>query len=226
MTHDRLDRAVWQALTGRQASVARRQGKALRYADDVSLFAAMEEDIPEARRDLVSLISPGGQIVLLQPGPHVMPEGTEAVLLTEGVQMVLERPVPPLIMSGAVELGDGDAAEMLALAQITKPGPFLPRTHVLGTFYGVREQGRLVAMAGERIRLDGYSEVSGVGTHPDHRGKGYARLLSQLVAGQILARGEVPFLHAFADNKTAITLYESLGFRVRRNVSVTILRKR
>lgn len=225
MTHDRLDRAVWHALIGRQASLARRHGKAMRYADDVGLFAAMEEDTPEARRDLVSLILPGAQIVLLQPGPHVVPEGTEAVLLTEGVQMVLEKHVPVPIISGAVELGDADAAEMLDLAQLTKPGPFLPRTHVLGTFYGVREQGRLVAMAGERIRLDGYSEVSGVCTHPDHRGKGYARMLSHIVARQILARGETPFLHAFANNTTAIALYESLGFRTRGIVSVTILKK-
>ena len=225
MTHDRLDRAVWHALIGRQASLARRHGKAMRYADDVGLFAAMEEDTPEARRDLVSLILPGGQIVLLQPGPHVVPEGTGAVLLTEGVQMVLEKHVPAPIISGAVELGDADAAEMLDLAQLTKPGPFLPRTHVLGTFYGVREQGRLVAMAGERIRLDGYSEVSGVCTHPDHRGKGYARMLSHIVARQILARGETPFLHAFANNTTAIALYESLGFRTRGIVSVTILKK-
>ena len=109
-------------------------------------------------------------------------------------------------------LGEADAAEMLALATLTKPGPFFSRTHQLGGFIGVRVGGQLAAMAGERMRPDGYTEASGVCVHPDHRGKGYAARLLREVTAKILKRGEKAFLHSYADNATAIGLYESLGF--------------
>lgn len=112
---------------------------------------------------------------------------------------------------------------MLALATLTKPGPFLPRTHCLGEFWGVREDGRLLAMAGERMKLDGFTEVSGVCSHPDARAQGYAGLLSRHVAARVFARGETPFLHAYASNQGAIRLYERLGFVVRLQVTVTRL---
>jgi predicted GNAT family acetyltransferase len=112
---------------------------------------------------------------------------------------------------------------MLALATATQPGPFFARTHELGTFWGVRVDGRLVAMAGERMKLPGYTEVSGVCTDPAHRGKGYAALLSRTAATQIKARGETPMLHAYASNTPAIRLYEQLGFELRTHVNVTIL---
>jgi predicted GNAT family acetyltransferase len=112
---------------------------------------------------------------------------------------------------------------MLALATATQPGPFFARTHELGTFWGVKVDGRLVAMAGERMKPPGYTEVSGVCTDPGHRGKGYAALLSRTVATQIMARGETPMLHAYASNTPAIRLYEQLGFELRTHVNVTIL---
>jgi predicted GNAT family acetyltransferase len=103
---------------------------------------------------------------------------------------------------------------MLALATLTQPGPFRARTHELSQFWGVKdEQGQLLAMAGERLKLPGMSEVSGVCTHPDARGQGLAALLSRHVASEIVRRGEVPFLHAYAGNAAAIGLYERLGFR-------------
>ncbi|MEI9963878.1 MAG: GNAT family N-acetyltransferase [Caulobacteraceae bacterium] len=105
---------------------------------------------------------------------------------------------------------------MLALATLTQPGPFFARTHQLGDFIGVKQEGRLVAMAGERMRPTGFTEVSGVCTHPDWRGRGYAAGLMRLVAARILARGETPFLHVYASNTGAIALYEALGFRLRR----------
>src|SRR5689334_2909734 len=138
--------------------------------------------------------------------------------------MICETLAPARRPDFAVEpLTDADAAQMLALATLTRPGPFFARTHQLGEFIGVRIDGQLAAMAGERMKPDGFTEVSGVCTHPDHRGRGYAGVLSSLVAERIIARGEVPFLHAFADNAAAIGLYETLGFRIRARPTMTVL---
>lgn len=119
------------------------------------------------------------------------------------------------IMNSAeiVELGDGDSPEMLELTALTKPGPFGPRTHELGYYVGIRDQGKLVAMAGERLKVPGFTEVSAVCTHPDHLGKGYAAALMTEVMRAIRERGETPFLHVRADNARAIAIYERLGFR-------------
>jgi predicted GNAT family acetyltransferase len=111
---------------------------------------------------------------------------------------------------------------MVELAALTRPGPFLARTHTLGRFVGIRQSGRLVAMAGERFKLDGITEVSGVCTHPDWRGRGYAGLLSRIVATRIADRGEIPILHAFATNTAAIRLYGELGFVLRERLQGAI----
>ena len=138
--------------------------------------------------------------------------------------MLAARPVALLAGDNdIVVLGDDDAPEMLALAQLTEPGPFLPRTHTMGRFVGVRINGRLAAMAGERLRFPGFTEVSGVCTHPDFRGKGLARRLSSAVANAIQQRGDRPFLHAWTSNHTAIALYESLGFEFRTAVHIAVL---
>ncbi|MCB8882795.1 GNAT family N-acetyltransferase [Acidisoma cellulosilytica] len=122
-------------------------------------------------------------------------------------------------------LTPADAAEMLDLARLTKPGPFAQRTRELGRFLGVRRDGRLVAMAGERMKPGSFTEISGVCTHPDHRGQGYAAGLMRDVALAIVARGETPFLHAFADNLGAIALYEKLGFVTRWRPTLTVFER-
>ena len=130
--------------------------------------------------------------------------------------MVLDR---PLAASGPVdELAPADVADMTALVELTRPGPFWPRSIALGAFYGVRENGFLMAMAGERLRPPGWTEISSVCTHPQARGRGLAARLVAAAANRILARGERPFLHVAADNTDAIRLYERLGFAVRRPV--------
>ena len=114
---------------------------------------------------------------------------------------------------------------MLALATLTKPGPYLKDTRLLGNFWGVRENGKLIAMAGERFKHPGYTEISGVCTHPDHLGRGLAHALCVEVAERILARGETPYLHVFSSNIRAIKVYENLGFRIRRKVNAVILER-
>ena len=114
---------------------------------------------------------------------------------------------------------------MLALATLTKPGPFGSRTHELGSYVGIRSQRKLVAMAGERLKVAGYTEVSAVCTHPDHTGKGYARVLMTEIMRRIRERDETPMLHVRADNSRAIELYERLGYRTRKQMHFAVLRR-
>jgi predicted GNAT family acetyltransferase len=222
MTHI-LDRPVWHALTTRQKHIAIGNERALRYAPDFAMFAAARDDSDECVSALSDRITGQDRVILIQVGQPPLPPGTVAEMAADGVQMTLHELAPLKTTAPVERLTEADAPEMLALATLTKPGPFFTRTHELGTFWGVKHNGKLVAMAGERMKLDGFTEVSGVCTHPDVRGKGYAAVLSHKVATLILERGETPFLHAYAANTPAITLYEALGFKLRTHVSVTLL---
>lgn len=223
-----LDHPAWASLAQHHLPLAEGDGLARRYARDVNLFAAARDDAPAALEALATLVGPGERIYILQVPPVVVPPGLRATREALGVQMVADgaRFDTAATVAGAesiVELGDSDAPEMLSLATLTEPGPFLARTHRMGRFIGVRIGGRLAAMAGERFRFAGHTEVSGVCTHPDFRGRGLARALSAAVAANIVARGDVPFLHAWQTNRAAIALYESLGFRLRTTVNVAVL---
>jgi predicted GNAT family acetyltransferase len=147
-----------------------------------------------------------------------------ATKIATGVQMIAHAPVaPPAAADDILALDAADSAEMLALATLTEPGPFLRHTHRMGHFFGIRINGRLAAMAGERFRFPGYTELSGVCTHPDFRGQGLARRLSRHVAAAIATRGEMAFLHAWKNNFPAIALYETLGFQWRCDVNVAVV---
>lgn len=122
-------------------------------------------------------------------------------------------------------LTTADVPEMVALAQLTEPGPFRERTIELGPFFGIFDDGRLVAMAGERMHLPHHVEVSAVCTHPKARGRGYARMLISIVMDEIRQRGKTPFLHSLADNDTAIRVYENLGFTQRRTFELAVLKR-
>jgi len=222
-----LDRPVWASLNTRQAALGLGGPLARRYAPEVNVFASACDDTPPALAALAALVRPGEHVFVLQVSEIPVPPGLSAVKAASGVQMVATRSALP---AGAdediVTLSDADAPEMLALARLTEPGPFLSRTHTMGTFIGVRIGGRLAAMAGERFRVPGHTEVSGVCTHPEFRGRGLARRLSAAVAAGIEARGERPFLHAWKSNRPAIALYESLGFEIRTEVYVAVLERR
>jgi predicted GNAT family acetyltransferase len=220
-----LDRPVWASLTTYHAPLSEGDELARRFVPDVNLFAATVDDSPAALAALAKLVGSRETIFLAQVAEIVIPSGFEVVKLTKGVQMVAARSVS----TGATRedirvLTDEDAPEMLALARLTEPGPFLTRTHAMGTFRGIRIDGRLAAMAGERMRFPGYTEVSGVCTHPDFRGRGLARCLSAAVTTRIEARGEQAFLHAWKSNHAAISLYEGLGFELRTEVNVAVLK--
>lgn len=223
MSHP-LDRPIWNALATRQRSLAEGGGRARRYHPDYTPFGAAAEDSPNCLVALARLVPQEGPLVLLQAGESPVPPGTVAAKIALGVQMLLGSLAQPRPVEAAIErLSEGDAPAMRALAKLTEPGPFCDRTHQLGSFFGIRQSGMLVAMAGERMKIDGYSEVSGVATHPDFRGRGYAGALTAHVAAHILESGETPFLHAYATNAGAIALYERLGFAIRTEVVVTVL---
>ena len=219
-----LDRPVWSALNGRQAHLVVRRGGAVRMHPDYGLFAAAADQDRESLAALGELVREQGTVGLVEPAAPPPVPGTQVVSSALCLQMEAEQVAPAWdVAFDMLPLTDADAAEMLALATLTKPGPFFSRTHQLGDFIGVRVEGRLVAMAGERMRPDGYTEASGVCVHPDHRGRGYAARLLREVTAKILARGEKAFLHSYADNATAIGLYESLGYRGRSEIVFTIL---
>jgi predicted GNAT family acetyltransferase len=218
-----LDRPVWNALTTRQAHLAQGDARALRFHPDYGLFAASVDG-----GNLLALIPSGGGVALVEAQDAPPPPGAAVMQ-----HAILNQMIATAITRGdatfeVVPLGDGDAAEMLALATLTEPGPFFRRTHQLGGFIGVKQAGKLVAMAGERMKLvdaflGDFTEVSGVCTHPEHRGRGYAGGLMRIVAQRILARGETPFLHVYAHNAGAIALYEALGFHRRAAMHMTVL---
>ncbi|MFI0091989.1 GNAT family N-acetyltransferase [Streptomyces bobili] len=213
-----LDNPALASLTGPHARFAERRGRVLRYPVDVSPWLAVPDD-PDAGdwADLASLAGPGGEVPL--PGfPGEVPAGWEITQRIEGVQFVDEG-LAAAPDTEAVRLGPADVPEMLALVARTQPGPFERRTIELGTYLGIRRDGTLVAMAGERLHPPGWTEISAVCTDSAVRGQGLATRLILAVAHGIRERGETPFLHTSAANTGAIRLYESLGFGLRRRTA-------
>lgn len=208
-----LDNPAWAALTGPQAHFAERFGHAARYHPDVSVFHALSDvDDPRAWNDLAALVGPGGSAMVR--GVTRAPEGWEVLQVGHGVQLV-DTSVRAEPDPEAVRLGPDDVPEILDLVARTEPGPYLPRTVEMGTYLGIRHRGRLIALAGERLRPPGWTEISAVCTDPGHRGRGLATRLVRAVASGIKERGERPFLHALATNTNAIRLYQSIGFTLR-----------
>ncbi|MEQ1941068.1 GNAT family N-acetyltransferase [Mesorhizobium sp. VNQ89] len=218
-----LDRPIWSALAARHAAFAEGNALALRYAPDIHPFACGRDDGPESMQALAALAAPGDTQVFLQADEIVPPQGFVVSVVTEGVQMVADGPVAAVEDDRIRRLGDADAADMLELAMLTKPGPFTMRALALGDFWGIRDQGRLVAMSGERLKVAGMTEVSGVCTHPDFRGLGLGKLMTRFAAAQVSASGEQPFLHTYASNTAAIALYERIGFRTRTRMHVSVM---
>jgi len=213
-----LDNPAFAALTGPHARFAERRGNALRYPVDVSPFIALPTQASPADWDDLAVLAGPGAIVPLAGETGSPPSGWELVMSGEAVQLVDEG-VAAVEDPEAVRLGPADVPEMLALVAAAKPGPFGPRTVELGTYLGIRRGGALVAMAGERLRPPGWTEISAVCTDAAYRGQGLATRLVRTVAAGILARGETPFLHAAADNVNAIRLYLALGFRQRQGLT-------
>jgi len=217
-----LDNPVLSSLTGPHAGFAEQRGRILRYPVDVCPFLALPDEPDEADwADAAELAMPGGLLPLAR-GRISPPPGWKVTVIGEGVQMTgddLAAADPP---AGGAR--PSDVPEMLDLAGRTNPGPFLKRTIELGTYLGLRHEGKLVAMAGERLHPAGWAEISAVCTDQAWRGRGLATRLVRALGARIRARGEIPFLHALTANTTAIRLYEDLGFRHRRTLQFAVAR--
>jgi len=219
-----LDDMIWGALHGAHHALALRRDAAVRYPDGMPPFAALRGEPVAALEELASLMAPDAAVALTSPLPDPLPTGWKTLGEIRLIQMVCEGSIaPPEVMPEL--LSADDVPEMLALVEATQPGPFGPRSIELGRYVGYRsEQGALLAMAGERLRPPGYTEVSAVCTHPDARRKGLGEAATRGIAAVAQRRGEVPFLHLEASKSDVLVpFYERLGFARRRALTLRIL---
>lgn len=221
-----LDNMIWNALAGPQAHLGVSNGKARRFDPAISIFTAVERPL-ETLDGVAEIIPEDGRAGLVTTGPLTLPADLEAVATGEVVQLTAERFLP-IPTTGVVyrDLTASDVPAMIELVTMTRPGPFSPRTIEMGHYIGVFDRDRLIAMTGERLRLEGFGEVSAVCTHPDHQGRGIAKALVSVIGSEVVARGEVPFLQAYTSNAAAIATYTRLGFVPRRNLTFTTVKRR
>ena|SRR5690242_14796894 len=221
-----LENPIWSSLATGHRAMARVNGLAARYPSDISPLSAIRESSPQAFADLRALTQPG-EIVGLATGFEVaVPDDWEIVVSRFIDQMVCDdfhpgAAIEPLLLS------DKDVPEMVALTKLTQPGPFEHGTIGMGKYLGVRSpDGALMAMAGQRMSLTNFREISAVCTHPDHQGKGYAGKLMTILAREIIADGKMPILHVKTENASAKHLYAKLGFRVRKPMHFNVIKPR
>jgi ribosomal protein S18 acetylase RimI-like enzyme len=220
-----LDHPIWTALTTRQQALSEGGALALRYPTSITPFADMADMSAQSFAALGALLSGPEIAVLFTPDAVSAPVEFKILLAETGEQMIGTPAEFSLPGVEILTLGVSDVPEMMALTELTKPGPFSARTHELGTFLGIRIDGQLVAMAGERMKPANYTEMTAVCVHPSHRGRDYGQALLGAIAAQISARGEIPFLHVFSSNSSAIALYRRQGMEIRRRLHVTVLQK-
>jgi ribosomal protein S18 acetylase RimI-like enzyme len=227
-----LDNPIWQALTTTHAAFAETCGAARRFPREVSMLGGFSEPTSENYASLAALLSPDQRVGLFLQAPPDPPPPWVVVRAGPMFQMLYENGRASSSAPGSngvhsspepIRLTQSDVPEMLALTKLTNPGPFGARTHEMGDYFGIRTCGALVAMAGERLRLPGYTEISAVCTHPGHLGHGYASALMTLLMNRICSRGQLPFLHVRSENKRAIQVYEHLGFTKRASLYYAVL---
>jgi ribosomal protein S18 acetylase RimI-like enzyme len=225
-----LDNPAWSALTTHQAHLAQGGGFARRYPDDVAPIAALGSQEDAAFEELLGLVPPGDWISLPGTLEGVAPKLPRALTITlekHLVQMICES--GPDLPARGIELrvlAEADIPEMLALTALTHPGPFRSHTYTLGTYLGIRVDGRLAAMAGQRMHLPGHREISAVCTHPDFRGRGYARTLVSRLVAETFEQGLIPFLHVEDANERAQAVYRDLGFTERARLPLLVVEHR
>lgn len=220
---DLLANPAWYALAGRQRALGECGLKAARYQRRISPFAALADD--GCLEDLNELVEPGQGVVFMCANAVTGAAGWNSVAEVSILQMICPEPAASEIPVIGRELGIDDVEQMLALTDLTDPGPFLPETIRMGRYLGVEEHGELVAMAGERFCLEGWTEISGVCTHPAAEGRGFAKALVAGLLRGIAERGQTPFLHVrrgSPSEQAAITAYRKLGFEAHQEIQAQV----
>lgn len=225
MSEGVLDNPIWESLASRHRALALGEGAVARYPTQVAPFLGVAHAGARMDEALHALVPEGDTALALGVAPAAGP-GWELRHLTDLAQMICRAPVAaPAGDTPIVELGPARRADVLALTALVYPHYFRPRTMELGRYFGIYENGRLAAMAGERMGMDGYTELSAICTHPDFLGRGHARRLLAFVANDNHARGRVPFLHVSHENPRAVELYLRNGFELRRDIPFWSLRR-
>ncbi|MEO6103346.1 MAG: GNAT family N-acetyltransferase [Pseudoxanthomonas sp.] len=224
MTSPILENPIWESLASRHRSLAVREGDIARYPAEVAPFLGVASDGVEVTAALELLVPRGDTVLLLGPVPH-QPQGWALTHLAQLAQMVCPARVQEVDGPMIIELSEPHRADVLALTTLVYPHYFRPRTIDLGRYFGLYQHGRLAAMIGERMGMEGHTEISAVCTHPDFNGLGYARHLLTWLSNDNLRRGHTPFLHVSQQNQRAMCLYERNGYRTGRNIAFWSLRR-
>ncbi|MEM6387899.1 MAG: GNAT family N-acetyltransferase [Pseudomonadota bacterium] len=216
----KLDNPVWWSLTTCHRRIAQSKGSAHMMGEEFGPFAALPGGDAEQIEDFLALVENRNSPALTFT--RGTPFGAQFAPSGKGVQFVADQVTAPSNTPGIEVLTEADAFQIYDLAKRARPGPFECRTHQLGDFIGIKRDGRLIAMAGQRLKLPGFTEISAVSVDSAYRGQGLGKALVLEMAARIMAEGDAPFLHSYADNAGAIALYQRLGFRIRAEVSLTI----
>ena len=218
-----LDNGIWHALNSYHQHLVIKGKSAARYQADVFFGAAMPENKPEEFNELRDLVEVGESIGVVGSIPSNI-DGWEVIFSGPTPQMICEE-LKPKGRIDAISLTVDDVPEMLELVTLAQPGPFLHRTIEMGEYIGFRQDSQLVAMAGERVHLPGFCEISAVCTHPEYRGRGYGSALTTMAAKRIIKRKEIPILHLSPTNEVAMKLYKKLGFGLWQENLLTMLKR-
>ncbi|RPD39001.1 GNAT family N-acetyltransferase [Chitinophaga barathri] len=212
-----LDNPAWSALNSQHREFALGSELAKRYQPDIVSFVGFAEPSEAATASLDPLMKTGEQFFIIGDLPP-LPDGWEIKNELACVQMVCQSPIQDPFTADVEPLGEKNSREMYELVQLVMPAYYLPDTHRMGNYYGIRQEGRLVAIAGERMRTDNFSELSAICTHPDFTGRKYAQQLITHLVNRHFESGKIPFLHTGTTNERAIRLYEHMGFSIRREI--------
>jgi ribosomal protein S18 acetylase RimI-like enzyme len=216
-----LDNPIYNALNTGSKHLSLGSDTAKFFISEVAPFAGLKENSSICFNELRAISPSEASFILFTPVHLEIPPTWKINGQMDLFQMVYEQEAPQASPShNFVELGEKHIPQMIALTALTKPGPFLSRTIEFGKYIGIFDGEELVAMAGQRFQPLPYVEISAVCTHPDHLRKGYASALLTEQIRMIQAVGHIPFLHVRADNYSAISAYERVGFTTRSEMFV------